>query len=116
MLGQEIQIGEYELNQSMLPMEILVAITSGKTVLHPVTIPEGYRITEIAELLSNLKLTNKDKFIEESKNIELISSLNIPSNSLEGYLFPDTYHFSKHTSEHKIIHTMVNTFKRLIFF
>ena len=36
----------------MLPIDILKAITSGKTVLHPVTIPEGYRITEIAELLA----------------------------------------------------------------
>ena len=48
----QIQAGEYELSQSMLPMDILVAITNGKTVLHPVTIPEGYRITEIAELLA----------------------------------------------------------------
>ncbi|HIB43033.1 MAG TPA: aminodeoxychorismate lyase, partial [Nitrospina sp.] len=38
-----IQVGEYELNQSMLPIDILKAITSGKTVLHPITIPEGYR-------------------------------------------------------------------------
>ena len=110
----QIQAGEYELNQSMLPMDILFAITSGKTILHPVTIPEGYRISEIAELLTEHNLTDKDKFIGESKNIELINSLNIPSDSLEGYLFPETYHFSKNTSERKIIRTMVNVFKKLV--
>ena len=110
----QVQAGEYLLSQSMLPMDILTAITSGKTVLHPVTIPEGYRITEIAELLAEKNLANKDKFIKESRNIEWIDSLNIPSDSLEGYLFPETYHFSKQTSEHKIIHTMVDAFKKRV--
>ena len=109
-----IQVGEYELNQSMLPMDILMAITSGKTVLHPVTIPEGYRITEIAELLAEKILVSKDEFIKESRNKELINSLNITSDSLEGYLFPETYHFSKHTSEQKIIHAMLDTFKQRV--
>ena len=40
-----IKVGEYYISPSMLPAEILQRITSGKTVLHSVTIPEGYRIT-----------------------------------------------------------------------
>ena len=107
-----IQVGEYELNQSMLPMDILKAITSGKTVLHPVTIPEGYRISEIAELLTKTISINKEIFIKESRNKDLLNKLNITSKSLEGYLFPETYHFSKHTSEKKIIQTMLNTFQQ----
>jgi len=107
-----IQVGEYELNQSMLPMDILKAITSGKTVLHPVTIPEGYRISEIAELLTETISINKEIFIKETRNEDLLNKLNITSKSLEGYLFPETYHFSKHTSEKKIIQTMLNTFQQ----
>ena len=107
-----IQVGEYELNQSMLPMDILKAITSGKTVLHPITIPEGYRISEIAELLTKTISINKEIFIKESRNKDLLDKLNIPSRSLEGYLFPETYHFSKHTTEKKIIQTMLNTFQQ----
>ena len=107
-----IQVGEYELNQSMLPMDILKAITSGKTVLHPVTIPEGYRISEIAELLTETISINKEIFIKETRNKDLLNKLNITSKSLEGYLFPETYHFSKHTSEKKIIQTMLNTFQQ----
>ena len=48
-----IMVGEYNVSPSMLPAEILQQITSGKTVLHPVTIPEGYRIIEIANMLVN---------------------------------------------------------------
>ena len=107
-----IQVGEYELNQSMLPMDILKAITSGKTVLHPVTIPEGYRISEIAELLTKTISINKEIFIKESRNKDLLNKLNITSKSLEGYLFPETYHFSKHTAEKKIIQTMLSTFQQ----
>jgi len=109
-----IQVGEYELNQSMLPMDILKAITSGKTVLHPVTIPEGYRITEIAELLAEKISINKEEFIKETRSKDLIKTLNITSDSLEGYLFPETYHFSKHTPEQKIVQAMLNTFKQRI--
>jgi len=108
----QIQIGEYELNQSMPPMDILKAITSGKTVLHPITIPEGYRISEIADLLTETISTNKEIFIKESRNKELLNKLDITSDSLEGYLFPETYHFSKHTTEKKIIQTMLNTFQQ----
>ena len=109
-----IQVGEYELNQSMLPMDILKAITSGKTVLHPVTIPEGYRITEIAELLAEKISINKEEFIKETRSKDLMKTLNITSDSLEGYLFPETYHFSKHTPEQKIVQAMLNTFKQRI--
>ena len=109
-----IQVGEYELNQSMLPMDILKAVTSGKTVLHPVTIPEGYRITEIAKLLAEKISINKKEFIKETRSKDLIKTLNITSDSLEGYLFPETYHFSKHTPEQKIVQAMLNTFKQRI--
>ena len=110
----QVQAGEYELSQSMLPMDILLTITSGKTILYPVTIPEGYRITEIAQLLASKGLANKDAFIKECRNTSWMDSLKIPSDSLEGYLFPETYHFSKHTSERKIIQTMLDTFKKRV--
>jgi len=109
-----IQIGEYELSQSMPPMEILNTITTGKTVLHSITIPEGYRIKEIAELVAKKISINKEQFIQESMNKDLIKKLNITSSSLEGYLFPETYHFSKHTSEQIIIQTMLKTFQEKI--
>ena len=104
-----IMVGEYHISPSMLPVEILQRITSGKTVLYPVTIPEGYRITEIANLLEEKGLANKHVFLKQSKNLKLIEG--VPADSLEGYLFPETYNFSKSTSEATIIKKMVDTFK-----
>ena len=91
-----IKVGEYYISPSMLPAEILQRITSGKTVLHSITIPEGYRITEIANLLEEKDLADKNIFLQQAKNVELLEG--IPTSSLEGYLFPDTYHFGKRTT------------------
>ncbi len=107
----QIQIGEYELSASMTPLDILGKITSGKTVLHAVTIPEGYRITEIAALLAERSLVDEEKFIQQTQDKEIIQAAGIPADSLEGYLFPETYYFSKHTAEQKIIQKMLNTLK-----
>ena len=107
-----IMVGEYHISPSMLPVEILQRITSGKTILYPVTIPEGYRITEIANLLEEQGLANKEVFLQQSKNLKLMEG--VPLDSLEGYLFPETYNFSKSTSEATIINKMVGTFKERV--
>jgi UPF0755 protein len=106
---KQIMVGEYNISQSMLPIEILKRITSGKTVLYPVTIPEGYLITEIADLLEERGLVNKETFLRETKKVDLLKE--IPTDSLEGYLFPETYHFGKFTPEITIVKKMVETFK-----
>ena len=104
-----IKVGEYYISPSMPAAEILQRITSGKTVLHSVTIPEGYRITEIANLLEERDLVDKNIFLQQAKNVKLLEG--VPTGSLEGYLFPDTYHFGKRTTEAIIIKKMVETFK-----
>jgi len=110
----QIQFGEYELSASMTPMDILEVVTSGKTVLHTVTIPEGYRITEIAALLESKGLVNAEIFIRETEDKELIRSMGIAGNSLEGYLFPETYNFSKNTPERKIIQRLLEIYHEKI--
>lgn len=108
----QIKAGEFELSPSMSVMEILNRITSGKSILHRVTIPEGYRITEIAALLKGKSMADAGKFIQQTRDRSLIDPLDIPRGNLEGYLFPETYHFGKNTDERAIVKTMVDTFKR----
>jgi len=85
--------GLYELSPAMSIIEILDSISSGKTKMTKVLIPEGYRIEQIAQTLSNKGLAEYDRFVELSKEDE-------------GYLFPDTYYFSNEISEEKIIVAM----------
>ena len=111
---KQIMVGEFSLSPSMLPTEIILRLTSGKTILYPLTIPEGYRITEIASLLDTQGLASSEVFILQTQDKDLIKSMDIPTDSLEGYLFPETYYLSKLTSEKKIVQKMVNTFKEKV--
>ena len=111
---KQVMVGEFNLSPSMPPSSILLRITSGKTVLHPVTIPEGYRITEIAALLHSEGLIDKESFIRQTRDENLVRSLGIPADNLEGYLFPETYHFSKFTPEKRIVQTMIETFREQV--
>ncbi len=110
----QVMVGEFSLSPSMLPSEIILRITSGKTVLYSVTIPEGYRIAEIAALLHSVGLADSENFIRQTRDENLIRSLDIPTDTLEGYLFPESYHFSKFTPESKIVQKMVDTFKEQV--
>ena len=111
---KQIMVGEFSLSPSMLPTEIIMRLTSGKTILYALTIPEGYRITEIASLLDTQGLANSEVFKLQTQDMNLIESMDIPIDSLEGYLFPETYYLSKLTPENKIVEKMVNTFKEKV--
>ena len=110
-----IKTGEYQFSPSVPPWKILESLTNGKGILYTVTIPEGYRITEIAELFEKKGLANKEEFIAETRNKELLEAFNISSSdSLEGYLYPETYKFSKSAGAKRIIKTLVDTFKQRV--
>lgn len=82
-----------------------------------VTIPEGYDIEEMAELFESKELFTKDEFIEAVKVYPVPSY--IPESSerrydLEGFLFPDTYKFSKDVSPSEVIRAMLDVFEQKV--
>jgi UPF0755 protein len=103
--------GEYALHGGMAPREILAKLLAGQVVLHPVTIPEGYTVAQIAALLEEKGLTNAKEFLARAQDREFIlSTLHLDLPNLEGYLFPDTYHFSRHAKAKEMITTMIDRF------
>ncbi len=117
-LGTGLKAGRYFLDKSMTPKEIFEKLTSGgeDTDQVRVTIPEGYTVEQIAELLLKqgfIKTT--EEFIKECNSgvfdYEFLS--NIPGGrkfKLEGYLFPDTYQFKSTATSHDIINAMLKRF------
>ncbi len=103
--------GEYALHGGMAPREILAKLLAGQVVLHPVTIPEGYTVAQIAAMLEEKGLTNAKEFLTRAQDREFIlSTLDLDLPNLEGYLFPDTYHFSRHAKAKEMITTMIDRF------
>ncbi|MFQ5900430.1 MAG: endolytic transglycosylase MltG [Thermodesulfobacteriota bacterium] len=106
----KVKAGEYELHTSMLPVKVLERLLKGNSKEYTVTIPEGYNIYQIAKLLDDAGLTASEEFIKTATNKDLTTSLGIEAKSAEGYLFPDTYRFTKAMGAKGIIRKMVNHF------
>jgi UPF0755 protein len=100
--------GEYELHQGMTPQEILDKLVAGQVVLHPITVPEGYSAAQIADVLEIDKLVDAREFRRLCTDREFIRSLGIDAVSLEGYLFPDTYHVARGTKARDLVQAMVS--------
>jgi len=108
---QNLIAGEYEFNPPLSLKQVLRKLIKGEIKLHPVTIPEGLTLKETAELLSQKYGMNKKQLLHHAKNTQLIDSLDSEAQDLEGYLYPETYHISKNTTEEELIKNMVNQFK-----
>lgn len=112
-IDRKIRPGEYELDAGMSPQEILTKLLAGRVVLHPVTIPEGYSLTQIAEVLAAQQVTDTKEFTKLVRDRTFISTLGIEADSLEGYLFPETYSFAKGTKAREVIKAMVDGLHRV---
>lgn len=105
---RRIVSGEYELNPGMTPKEILAKLVGGQVVLHPITIPEGYSLAQIAEVLDIDDFVDAKEFLRLARDPVFTRSLGIEAPTLEGYVFPDTYRVARGTKAKDLIRTMVS--------
>ncbi len=105
-----IKAGEYELSGAMTPADILDRLIRGEVMLHRLTIPEGYTAAQIAQVVGWAGLAEPEAFMEAVHDADLIAAYGIPADSLEGYLFPDTYHFAATVTPERLVRTLVNRF------
>ncbi|MFC1856704.1 endolytic transglycosylase MltG [Thermodesulfobacteriota bacterium] len=107
---KKIRAGEYALSAVMSPAEILDVLVRGKVFLYKFMVPEGYNLTQIASLVDLAGFGAREAFIQESSDTELLQKARINAETFEGYLFPDTYYFSKNVTPEKIVDAMVRRF------
>ncbi|HEY5975688.1 MAG TPA: endolytic transglycosylase MltG [Geobacteraceae bacterium] len=108
-----VQAGTYQLTDGMTPAEILRRLVAGEVYEIRFSVPEGYSIYQIAELLEGRKLFRKEEFLRQCFNRELLRELGIPGKSVEGYLYPSTYDLRKASDEAALIRTMVRQFEKV---
>ncbi|MGB9905927.1 MAG: endolytic transglycosylase MltG [Candidatus Saccharicenans sp.] len=104
--------GEYSFEPPLTARKIMQQMVAGKVLLHPITIPEGLTFQEIARLLEEKGYPYQGSFLEACRQAELIADLDPQAGNLEGYLFPETYHFSRGVSAGEIVRAMVNLFRK----
>lgn len=113
-MDDKLQAGEYEFATGMDAIQVLNKVASGETVSYAFTIPEGFTIDQIALLLADKQLANRERFImlarSENSKYNPANALGSSGRTIEGFLFPDTYRIPKGTKEEDIIAVMLNKF------
>lgn len=107
---KRLKAGEYALVSSMTPVQVLDTLVNNKVMLHRLTIPEGYNLHQIAAEIARLELADAGAFEALAANPAVAAALGHPADTLEGYLYPDTYYFPRGVLPRAIIETMVRRF------
>jgi len=110
---KKLRAGEYLIPAGASPEKVLNILVQGKVVLHRITVPEGYSLRQIAETVDRAGLVPEAEFLAAADDPQLINEFKISGSSFEGYLFPDTYLFSRQTSAREIIEVMVHRFNEV---
>ncbi len=110
---QKIKPGEYDLHTAMRPAEILDALVTGKVIQHRVLIPEGLTAVQISTLLGEAGIAEPTDVARLVSDPGFVASLGVEAPTLEGYLFPDTYHFPRRVRAEHVVKTMVSRFRQV---
>ncbi len=105
-----LKAGEYELNTQMSAWEILKVVTGSHVKLYRITIKEGDNMFQIARSLNQAGLVDEIQFLEMCWDRTFLAELQIPSFTVEGYLFPETYYIPRGSSARAIIRMFVDMF------
>jgi UPF0755 protein len=110
-LGRHIQAGEYRFAEAVRPEQVAQKLIRGEIYFRSVTIPEGLTAGETIDLLVKNGLGNREELEPLVRRTEWIRDLDPKAKNLEGYLFPETYRFSREVDSESIIKAMVHQFR-----
>ena len=106
-----MQAGEYMFDQATTPRQVFAQIVGGHVFVHVVVVPEGWTMFDIAAELERQRLCSKAEFLSVASSPLLVREIAPHAKSLEGFLFPSTYQFSRNASPQEMAATMVREFR-----
>jgi UPF0755 protein len=133
--GGTLKAGEYRFDHPATPAEVYARLRRGDVFTLTLVIPEGYNLFDIADAVAGAGFVgpgtspptrdgeavtdgaptasgiSREAFLTAARqHTELIARWSPHAASLEGYLFPDTYRFSRHATALQILSAMVKRF------
>lgn len=104
--------GEYTLRKDLSLIDIVQRLGRGERNIYALKIIEGHNLYNIAESMEHSAIMKGEDFLLLATNQEFLQKLGIKADSLEGYLAPDTYFYSKEIAVDGFVETIVKkTFK-----
>lgn len=109
-----LKAGEYVFDKPANAMQVHNRLARGDIYVHTVVIPEGFTMFDVAQAMQDAGLGTKDEFLKIAmSDTDLISDLAPDAKSLEGFLFPNTYEFTKTETPKDMIAMMVKQFRQV---
>jgi UPF0755 protein len=109
----KLKAGEYRFEGALDFRDVYRKIARGEIYYHPVSVPEGYNMFDIAAAVERAGLVKAGAFLAEARNPALIADMAPEARSLEGFLFPDTYLFQRRTTPHEMVAAMTGRFRQV---
>jgi UPF0755 protein len=107
-----LRAGEYRFDHPASALEVYARIARGDVYTRTVTIPEGSNLFDIAARLEQAGFGPRQDFLAAAaQQTSLVADLDPSAKSLEGYLFPDTYHLARKSTPDQICAAMVHEFR-----
>lgn len=107
-----LKAGEYKFEDPANALQVTRRLAKGDVYTRVVVVPEGYNMYDIAGVVEQAGLGTAADFITAAKgDLFLLRDLDPNATSLEGYLFPDTYNFTRIDTAHEIVAAMVRHFR-----
>ena len=111
---QSLKAGEYLFDKTARTLDVYNRLVRGDIYVHTLVIPEGFTMFDIAQAVQDAGLGSSQEFLAVAQsNTELISDLAPDAKTLEGYLFPNTYEFTRTQSMKDIAAAMVKQFRQV---
>lgn len=114
--GGTLKAGEYRFDHRAPVAEVYAQLRRGDVYTLTLAIPEGFNLFDIAHAFQTAGFGSADAFLAAAReHTELIAAwtpFGQHPDSLEGYLFPDTYHFSRHATPLQMLTAMVHRFRQ----
>ncbi len=113
--GGRLRAGEYRFDHPTPMSQVYARISRGDVYTRTLVIPPGYNIFDISQAVERAGLGSRDVFLAaERTHTELIRPYSAGATSLEGFLFPDTYRFSRHASPETMLRAMVSRWEKIV--
>lgn len=110
----EIPAGTYQLRDAFTNKSILTQLVKGKPLLHRITVLEGWTAAQVADEVSARLEIDANEFKGYCQDPLIASRLQVPGESLEGFLFPETYYFPAGEPVLNVIETMVREYHKIM--
>jgi UPF0755 protein len=111
---RSLKAGEYLFEKTADTRDVHDRLLRGDIYVHTVVVPEGFNMFDIAQAIEDAGLGPSQEFLKVAQSdTSLISDLAPDAKSLEGFLFPNTYEFTRTQSMHEVAAAMVKQFRQV---